>query len=87
MGRLAQRHAPHGPLWSSPMRTLVTTILALTAFVVPALAHEPLPLDRQAIFMTHVHHLRSQVTRGPHADASPHPSLAATFTGLGYAAP
>ena len=90
MGRLARCHAPHGLRWSSlpGMRALVTTTtLALIAFVVPALAHEPLPLDRQAIFMTHVHDLRSQVRGGPHAPAGPYATQAAAFTGSGYPAP
>ena len=90
MGRLAQCHAHHGPRWGSRagMRALVTATLVLVAFVVPALADEPLPLDREALFTTHVRHHRAQIHRGGrHAAAGPYPALAATCTDSAYPAP
>jgi len=78
------------------MSALVTTTLALIAFVLPVVAQE-LPLDqqsldhqavgRQAIHKTHVHSLRSQARGGPHAPAGLYATQAATFAGSGYPAP
>lgn len=95
MGRIAQHEGVHGPRSGAllGMKALVATALALFAFVAPAQAEESLALDRNAAFMSHVHHLRSNLRGGRHipasltAPASPEAAVAATFAGSGYPAP